>query len=114
MVATVATDRKARQITLIEVRSVLFITDYFVVMSGTTTRHVKGIYEDLLKNLKDQGLRPLGVEGEREADWVLLDYGDVVIHVMLDEKREYYQLERLWKDVPVTSWDRSPDHDDAG
>lgn len=103
--ANLASERKAKQIVVIEVKSILYITDYFVVMSGATIRQVKAIHEGILETLRERGVKPLGVEGAREGRWVLLDYGDVIAHIFVEEEREYYQLERLWQDVPVTVWE---------
>ena len=89
-------DLKARDITEIDVRGKTSIADYLVVASGTSNRHVKSIAEEVIKNAKASGSMPLGVEGQREAEWVLVDLGDIVVHVMLPRVREFYGLERLW------------------
>lgn len=73
------------------------VTDFMVVTSGTSTRHVKSIADEVIRFAKKSGVQPLGVEGEREAEWVLVDLGDVVVHVMLPRVREFYAIERLWK-----------------
>ena len=80
------------------------VTDFRVVVSGTSTRHVKSIADEVMKFAKRLDVQPLGVEGEREAEWVLVDLGDVVVHVMLPRVREFYALERLW-----TVGDEPPD-----
>ena len=87
---------KARDAVEIDVRGKSSVTDYMVVASGTSTRHVKSIADEVVKFAKNCGVMPLGVEGEREAEWVLVDLGDVVVHVMLPRVREFYALERLW------------------
>jgi ribosome-associated protein len=87
---------KARDVTEIDVRGKTSVTDYMVVASGTSTRHVKSIADEVVRFAKKTGVMPLGVEGEREAEWVLVDLGDVVVHVMLPRVREFYALERLW------------------
>ena len=87
---------KARDVTEIDVRGKTSVTDYMVVASGTSTRHVKSIADEVVRFAKKTGVMPLGVEGEREAEWVLVDLGDVIVHVMLPRVREYYALERLW------------------
>lgn len=88
---------KARDVVEIDVRGKSSVTDYMVVASGTSTRHVKSIADEVVKFSKQRlDVMPLGVEGEREAEWVLVDLGDVVVHVMLPRVREFYALERLW------------------
>lgn len=87
---------KAQDVVTIDVREKTSITDYLVIASGTSTRHVKALSDELIRQLKDNGQAPLGVEGEREAEWVLVDCGDLVVHLMLPRVREFYGLERLW------------------
>jgi ribosome-associated protein len=87
---------KARDVVEIEVRGKSSITDFMIDASGTSTRHVKSIADEVVKFAKRLDVQPLGVEGEREAEWVLVDLGDVVVHVMLPRIREFYALERLW------------------
>lgn len=87
---------KAKDPVEIDVRGRTSIADYLVVASGTSTRHVKSLADEVVKFAKRCGVMPLGVEGEREAEWVLVDLGDVIVHVMLPRVREFYALERLW------------------
>ncbi len=87
---------KAKDVVEIDVREKSSVTDYMVIASGTSTRHVKSIANEVVVFSKKLDIMPLGVEGEREAEWVLVDLGDVVVHVMLPRVREYYALERLW------------------
>ena len=87
---------KAVDIRQIDVRDRTSITDLILVASGTSTRHVKAIADEVLRQTKAIGAVPLGVEGEREAEWVLVDLGDLIVHVMLPRVREFYGLERLW------------------
>lgn len=89
-------DLKAKDVREIDVRGKTSITDLLVVASGTSTRHVKSIADEVVKFAKRAGVLPIGVEGEREAEWVLVDLGDIVVHVMLPRIREFYGLERLW------------------
>jgi ribosome-associated protein len=95
---------KAKDVVEIDVRGKSSVTDYMVIASGTSSRHVKSIADEVVRFAKKLGVMPLGVEGEREAEWVLVDLGDVVVHVMLPRVREFYALERLW-----TVGDQPPD-----
>ena len=101
-------DLKAKDIREIDVRGRTSIADLLVIASGTSTRHVKSIADEVVKFAKKAGVMPLGVEGEQEAEWVLVDLGDVIVHVMLPRIREFYGLERLW-----TVGDREADNDAA-
>ena len=87
---------KARDIKEIDIREKASFTDLLVIASGTSTRHVKSIADEVVKFSKRAGVMPLGVEGQKEAEWVLVDLGDIVVHVMLPRIREFYGLERLW------------------
>ncbi|MEG2804560.1 ribosome silencing factor [Stenotrophomonas sp.] len=87
---------KAKDLVEIDVIGKSSVADYMVIASGTSSRHVKSIADEVVKFAKQLGVMPLGVEGEREAEWVLVDLGDVIVHVMLPRVREFYALERLW------------------
>lgn len=89
-------DLKAKDVREIDVRGKTSIADLLVIASGTSARHVKSIADEVVKFAKQAGVMPLGVEGEQEAEWVLVDLGDVIVHVMLPRIREFYGLERLW------------------
>ena len=89
-------EMKAKDTVEVDVRGKTSIADFLVVASGTSTRHVKSVADEVVRFAKKCGVMPLGVEGEREAEWVLVDLGDVIVHVMLPRVREYYALERLW------------------
>jgi len=97
---------KAKDIREIDVRGKTSIADLLVIASGTSARHVKSIADEVVKFAKKAGVMPLGVEGEREAEWVLVDLGDIIVHVMLPRIREFYGLERLW-----TVGDRDADNE---
>jgi ribosome-associated protein len=98
--AKAAADKKARDVMVLDVHDLLGITDYFLICSGMSDRQVRTIAEEIEKRLKEYGSRPLRREGERQGRWVLLDFEDFVVHVFGEEDREYYGLERLWKDAP--------------
>lgn len=87
---------KAKDLVEIDVTGKSSVADFMVVVSGTSSRHVKSIADEVVKQAKRIDMMPLGVEGEREAEWVLVDLGDVIVHVMLPRVREFYALERLW------------------
>jgi ribosome-associated protein len=105
-VAARAADAKgARDVVILEVGDVLVVADEFVIASAPNDRLVKAIVDDVERLVADAGHgRPLRVEGLDDRHWVLIDYGDVVVHVFLDETRDYYELERLWSDVPRLTW----------
>ena len=103
--ASAASAKGGEATVILEVGDVLAITDAFVITSGRNTRQVKTIAEEVEERLKvDGGISPLRVEGLGDTQWVLLDYGDLVVHVFLDETREFYDLERLWSDAPRLAW----------
>lgn len=89
-------DLKALEPVVLDVRELSSVMDWLVVASGTSSRHVKSLANNVLMKAKEQGVRPLGVEGERGGEWVLVDFGDVVVHVMQPAARNFYDLERLW------------------
>ena len=103
--ARAADDKGAEDIVILEVGDVLVVADEFVVASAPNDRQVRAIVDEVERQVAEAGLaKPLRVEGRDERKWVLLDYGDVVVHVFLREVREYYELERLWADVPQVEW----------
>lgn len=109
-------EMKGKDTTEIDVRGKTSVCDYMVIASGTSTRHVKSLADEVVRFAKKSGFQPLGVEGEREAEWVLVDLGDVLVHVMLPRVREHYAIERLWTvgDEPPADIDAdAPGRDDA-
>ena len=104
--ARAASAKGGEDTVIIEVGLVLAITDAFVITSGRNARQVKTIAEEVEARLKADGdIKPLRVEGLGDSHWILLDYGDLVVHVFLDETREFYDLERLWSDAPRVAWE---------
>ncbi|MUT71168.1 ribosome silencing factor [Stutzerimonas frequens] len=90
-------DLKGLDITTIDVQGKTSVTDYMIIASGSSSRHVKSLAENVLEKAKEQGVRPLGSEGLDGGEWALLDLGDVVVHVMQVPTRQFYDLERLWQ-----------------
>jgi ribosome-associated protein len=98
--AQAAADKLATDIVLIDVSDRLAITDVFVVVTGSNERQVDAIVESVEEKLHLRGRKPIRREGQRDGRWVLLDYGDIVVHVQHAEERAFYALERLWRDCP--------------
>ena len=96
MVENVLDERKGQNITILDVVGKTTVTDFMVVVTSTSERHAKALSEYVLEKVKENGFTPLGVEGQQGSDWVLLDLGDVILHVMTAQAREFYQLEKLW------------------
>lgn len=95
-----AVDRKAVELRVLDLAEVSDFTDYFLVLSGTSDRQVQALADAVDEALRAEKVRPLHVEGYRGATWVLMDYGDFVVHIFQDETRRFYGLERLWSDAP--------------
>ena len=102
-VAAIASDKKAIDIRVLDVRRVVSYTDYFLICSGNTERQTKAIHDAVYEELKKEGVLPRRVEGARESRWILLDYLDFVVHVFTPEARSFYRLEQLWGEVPARS-----------
>ncbi|HWT02043.1 MAG TPA: ribosome silencing factor [Pyrinomonadaceae bacterium] len=111
-----AADKKALEMVVLDLREVASFTDYFLITSGTNVRQVQAIADEVVEQLKKQGTRPARVEGYNAAEWVLVDYGDFILHVFEDKARRFYDLERLWRDarrVPLPA-DLAGGGDDQG
>jgi ribosome-associated protein len=99
--AKAASDKKALDIAILDMRKIPSVCDYFLIASGTSTTQVRAISDNIIEKLKINGERIWHAEGEREALWILLDCGDVVAHIFQEDTRRFYELERLWGDVPI-------------
>jgi len=101
-------DLKAQDVTTLDVRKLTSMTDYLLIASGTSDRHVRSLADKLIETVRATGVRPLGIEGQESAEWVLIDLNDVIVHVMQGRTREFYKLEDLW------TLGASPDQESAG
>ena len=101
LVATALEDLKAQDVQVLDVRKLTTIMDIMIIASGTSDRHVRAIADKVIEVAAEKGVKPLGVEGVEEGDWVLVDLGDVVLHVMQRDARALYQLEKLWEMKPA-------------
>jgi ribosome-associated protein len=101
LVAAALDDMKAANVKIIDVRKVTDVADCMVIASGTSDRHVRSIADRVVERTRAGGFRPMGLEGERDGEWVLVDLNDVVVHVMLPRIREFYGLESLWEPAPA-------------
>lgn len=103
LAAAAAEDKKARDVIILNIRDISVICDYFVICSGLSSTQVKAIAENIEEKLEENGIQKLRIEGFKEARWILLDYGSVVVHVFQERDREFYNLEHLWGDAKVVS-----------
>ena len=99
-------ERKGQKIEALNVADLTTITDHMVIVTGTSNRHVKSLVDEVIEAAKHYGEPPLGVEGRESNEWVLIDVGDVIVHVMQKDAREFYDLERLWSVAPVDNESR--------
>jgi len=102
IVVSALDDLKAQDISVLDVMSMSDVMDTLVIATGTSSRHVKSLAGNVVDELKKRDLRPIGVEGMEASDWVLVDYGSVVVHVMLPQARKFYDLEKLWTPIEKT------------
>ena len=102
--ARIADERKADDIIVLDLNGISPVADYFVIASGVTARQLKAISRDIEKEMKARHATRLGVEGFTEGHWILLDYGDLIVHLFLKDLREFYDLEMLWGDAPAVEW----------
>jgi ribosome-associated protein len=100
---------KGLDLVMLDVSRFSSFADYFIICSGKSSRQVQGIADNLEDELKSVGFRPIGIEGKREGHWVLIDYGDVIIHVFYEPVRLFYDLESLWSDAARVDWEQGPD-----
>lgn len=91
-------DKKAKDVKAIDIHNLTIIANYFIICSGTSTTHIKTLADEVEFRLKEKGIRPLRREGYNSARWILLYYGDIVVHIFHEEDREFYNLEHLWQD----------------
>ncbi|MFU8820820.1 MAG: ribosome silencing factor [Gammaproteobacteria bacterium] len=96
MVLDALEDMKARDVVVLDVRGLTSIADSMVIASGTSDRHVRSVAENVVEKCKESGHKPLGIEGIKDGEWVLVDLHDIVVHVMLPRVRDFYNLEKLW------------------
>jgi ribosome-associated protein len=99
--ARAASDKLGTDLLAFDVSDQLAITDAFLLASGSNDRQVKAIVDEIEDKLREIGAKPVRREGERDGRWVLIDYGEIVVHVQHEEEREFYALERLWRDCPL-------------
>lgn len=100
MSAKAAQDKKAHEVIILDLRKLTIITDYFIICSGHSDAHVRAIADGIVESLSKGQIKIWHREGDEEGTWILLDYGDIVVHVFYDETRQFYSLERLWADAP--------------
>lgn len=107
-------DLKGQDLKHLDVTSMSDVMDDLFIVSGTSNRHVKSLANNLVETLKEQSIRPIGVEGLTDGEWVLVDYGDAVVHIMLPATRKFYELEKLWSKVSAARSDESDKSDGNG
>ena len=93
---------KAQKIIKLDVRNITTVTDFMIIASGTSTRHIKALADKVLKKSREAGYRPIGIEGQKGSEWVLIDLDTILVHLMLPQVRDFYNLERLWSLGPIS------------
>lgn len=112
--ARAADDKKAIDTIVIDVAELLVVTDYFVICTGNTDIQVRAIADEVETRLREShGVKPIGREGVADGRWLLLDYGDLVVHVFTPDERDFYRLEKLWGDAPRLEWRETADTSEA-
>lgn len=96
-----AKEKNAENPLILEIKDLSSIADYFIILTAESERQAKAIADEIVEQFKRIGVRPLGIEGEETAKWILVDYGDIVIHIFMSQTRDYYELERVWRDAPI-------------
>jgi len=99
-----AESKKAVNLTVLDLRDITSFTDFFVICTGNNPKQIQTIADEVAQKLKDEGERAISIEGYENAEWVLMDYGDMIVHIFSEQARAYYELERLWRDaknVPI-------------
>jgi ribosome-associated protein len=107
LAAEVCSDKKAKDIVVLDVRKITTISDYFIICSTSNERQARAIADDLRVRMKELGKRELGVEGVADGRWVLQDFADIVVHVFHESQREFYDIEGLWADAKQVRWKKS-------
>ena len=102
--ARILDDKKAQDVRVMHIGTLTSIGDYFVVATGTSTTQVKALADEIDKKMSEEGINPKRIEGYNSASWILMDYYDIIVHIFLNETREFYALERLWNDAPVEEY----------
>ena len=93
---------KAQKIIKLDVRNITTVTDFMIIASGTSTRHIKALADKVLKKSREAGYRPIGIEGQEGSEWVLIDLDAILVHLMLPQVRDFYNLEKLWSLEPIS------------
>ncbi len=109
LINTALDDLKGKDITVLDVTKLSDVMDCLVIVTGTSNRHVKSLANNVIEDTKKNGIQPIGVEGMDAGDWVLVDYGDTVVHVMLQASRDFYELEKLWCLEPASRKNKPSD-----